>query len=543
MSKRLAIILLLILSTLPLLDLFHSGLPITHDGQDHVARIANFYQSLSEGNLVPRWAANLNWGFGHPILMFLYPLPSYIGSLFHFIGFSLVDSTKLVFAVGFIASTLAMFFWVASQWGTFAGLVAGLLYGFAPYRFVDLYIRGAIGEHIAFVFPPIIFYGLLMLARQKKTWKWGAMTALSTAALVLSHNAVSLMFLPLIVLYGLYLYFFEVTYKKCFIVQSVYAILLGFALSAFFWVPAFFEGKYTLRDIVTKGTLVDRFVPFSWFLYSPWNYGGGSQFSKSLGFFQWVTVGASLVMLWQSKINKNKWFLGITLLILFLSLLLMTSWSAILWEKISLFQKFQFPWRLLTVSVFTVSLLGALVASSIPRRLIFVATIISVTAIFFSTYQMWHSSLYSAKPQEFYTSIYDGTTDTGESSPIWSVRFMEKRPAAPLEVIEGDANIIIAERTTTKHLYNIDAKKKSRILENTLYFPGWEVLVDGRKTDIEFQDPGYRGLMTFMVEFGTHSVAVVLKDTKLRMFANQVSIAGFVVLIGSVIIPVVWKRK
>ena len=41
-------LILLIVSLLPLFDLFNSGLPITHDGKDHVARIANFYQSLSE---------------------------------------------------------------------------------------------------------------------------------------------------------------------------------------------------------------------------------------------------------------------------------------------------------------------------------------------------------------------------------------------------------------------------------------------------------------------------------------------------------------
>src|SRR3989344_960027 len=93
----LPILILSLISLIPMLDLFNVGLPITHDGQDHIARIANFYQNLLDGNIIPRWAGNLNWGYGHPILMFLYPLPSYAASIFHAIGFSLVDSTKLVF--------------------------------------------------------------------------------------------------------------------------------------------------------------------------------------------------------------------------------------------------------------------------------------------------------------------------------------------------------------------------------------------------------------------------------------------------------------
>src|SRR3989339_786043 len=92
-------LILFFISLLPLIGLVPNSLPITHDGADHVARIANFFQGLSEGVIIPRWASNLNWGYGHPILMFLYPLSSYIGSFFHTLGFSFVSSVNLVFVV------------------------------------------------------------------------------------------------------------------------------------------------------------------------------------------------------------------------------------------------------------------------------------------------------------------------------------------------------------------------------------------------------------------------------------------------------------
>ena len=98
MRTRTALIILIILSIIPIIDLLQPGLPLTHDGKDHVARIANFYQNLDEGVIIPRWGGNLNWGYGHPVLMFLYPLPSYFASFFHFLGNSLVDSVKIVFA-------------------------------------------------------------------------------------------------------------------------------------------------------------------------------------------------------------------------------------------------------------------------------------------------------------------------------------------------------------------------------------------------------------------------------------------------------------
>jgi len=541
LKSRFLIIFLLLIASIPLMDLFHPGIPITHDGPDHVARIANFYQSLSEGNIIPRWAANLNWGFGHPILMFLYPLSSYISSFFHFVGFSFVDSTKLVFAVAFVASVLAMFVWAQAQWGALSGIIAALLYGFAPYRFVDLYVRGAIGEHMAFVFPPLVLYGLFMLAKKGMFGKWVMFTSLSMAGLIVSHNAVSLMFLPVIVLYIIYLYVFETKQEKMFIIFSIASIFLGFILSAFFWIPALFEGKYTLRDIVTKGDFKNRFAPLSWFFYSPWNYGIGVEFSKSLGFFQWIAVAGGLITFWKSKDKKIRWMIVFNALILIGSIFLMTSSSFVLWQRISLLQKFQFPWRLLTLAVFASSVLGAIVASIIPKKFSLVTIIISFLFVFGTTHPMWHSKAYSAKPEEYYTGIYDSTTDTGESSPIWSTRFMEKRAASPIEIIDGSATVVPLLKKSTRHEYAIVAQTKTRLVENTLYFPGWTVQSDGKLVPIEFQDQQYRGLMTFWVEPGRHSILITFTDTRLRTLANILSLVGLGLLFISAIIPV-WKR-
>ena len=148
---------------------------------------------------------------------------------------------------------------------------------------------------------------------------------------------------------------------------------------------------------------------------------------------------------------------------------------------------------------------------------------------------MWRSKAYDVKPEAYYSGIYNSTTDTGESSPVWSVRFMEHRPTAEYEVIEGQANIRVIERTTTKHSFVVEAITEARILDNTLYFPGWEVSVNGRKLDnvaeLIYQDPMYRGLMTFRVPAGESRVVVKFTDTKLRKVANILSIAGLAVIV------------
>lgn len=554
-KKYQLILLLFLVLMIPLGDLLHSGLPITHDGQDHVARIANFYQNLTEGNSIPRWAPNLNWGYGHPILMFLYPLPSYFASLFHFFGFSLVDSIKIVFGLSFVLSGLTMFFWLRSFLSERAAFIGALLYTFAPYRFVDLYVRGAIGEHVAFIFPPLVLYFLFKLdSRLRGNDKRGVYWyffggTLSLAGLILAHNAISLMFLPIILFYALYLIWHSKQRKNLLFISCL-LLLFGFLLSAFFWLPAFAEGKYTLRDIVTGKEALTRFVPWQTFIYGPWSYGITGQFTAQFGILQWLAVITSfpLVMFLFKKKNPLWVFVGFCLVAFIFIAFFMTEGARPLWEKITIVQKFQFPWRFLSLSVFFAAVLGAVGFSFLFERhsgqarmtklenFVFILLII---AILFFNKDYWYAKDYLYKPVNFYTGIYNSTTDTGESAPKWSVRFMLKRPSAPMDVLAGKATIKEISRSATTHVYEINASEKTRLRENTLYFPGWKIFVDGQEVLIEFQDRANHGIMTFWVEKGKHTVQVQFEETKLRLLANLISI-GSLLLLGFIGI---WKGR
>lgn len=536
MNKRyklsLLLVILIILSCIPLIDLFHTGLPLTHDGQDHVARIANFYQNLSEGNIIPRWAGNLNWGYGHPILEFLYPLPSYLASLFHLLGFTLVDAIKLVFGAAFILSSLTMYFFIKELLkDEKAAFLAGLFYMIAPYRFVDLYVRGAIGEHVAFIFPPLILFFLLKLSKRYSLW-YLIGGAISVAGLNLSHNAISLMFFPLFVLYTLFLLLQSKDKIKLGLVYLL-TVFLGFGLSAFFWMPAFLEGKYTLRDIVTGGGEYKvSFATWKDFFLSTWSYGGTITLSKQIGIVHWIGVFSSVIATYFLYRNKNKlWIIGFCNFIIFTAtLFLMTASSNPIWESISTLQKFQFPWRFLSLTVFLSSLLGAIsfyLLSDKYKKTLLLILVVGLLAI---NKDYWHANGFLKKPESFYTGIYNGTTDTGESAPIWSVRFMEKRPISKVEVIEGYGEIREIKRNFTKREYQVKAKEKIRILENTLYFPGWIVLVDGKAENIEFQDQNHRGLITFFVDKGEHLVNITYEETKVRKFADAISLASLLIV-------------
>jgi len=543
-KKYLFIFLIVSISLIALVDLFHPGLPLTHDGQDHVARIANFYQNLSEGNIIPRWAGNLNWGYGHPILEFLYPSPSYLASFFHFFGFTLVDSVKLVFGASFILSGLAMYFFIKELLNDDkAAFFASALYIIAPYRFVDLYVRGAIGEHVAFIFPPLIFYFLIKLSKSNSYWHvLGGL--LSLAGLILSHNAITLMFLPLISIYIFYL-FFQCVNKKYFIYNILYLLFFGLGLSAFFWIPAFMEGKYTLRDIVTGGgEYLTSFVMWKDFFFGQWSYGGTLTLSKQIGIINWVGVLGSIISIYYLHRKRNKlWVICLgSVLIFWITLFLMTSSSNPIWQSITILQKFQFPWRFLSVTVFLSALMGGILLFVIPNQYKRIVLLIFIVGLLVVNKDYWHAQGFLQKKEGFYSGIYNGTTDTGESAPIWSVRFMERKPKSRVEIISGYGKVIEIKRKIINREYKVIASSKVRILENTLYFPGWTVLVDGKKQEIEFQDQNHRGLITFNVNKGEHFVNIIFKETKIRLFSDTVSLVSVITVGGFIAFQLVGKR-
>jgi hypothetical protein len=550
------ILVLIIISVFPLLPLFQNGMFIAHDTQDHVARIANFYQSLKEGILIPRWAGNLNWGYGHPILMFLYPLPSYVASLFHLFGLSLVDSTKLVYALGFIGSGITMYLWIRRIWGSNAGLLAGIFYMFAPYRFVDLYVRGAIGENLFFIFPPLTCYLVSRLIETKR-FVYLSLTSLSIGAMILSHNALTIMFLPFIAFYSVVLiYKGKNLFQES--IRILTSFLLGIGISSFFLLPAYFEGKYTLRDIVIKNEIFNRFETIFRLVYSTWNFGGSGQLSVEIGIMHWMVVITSIIFIVflffrkhdkKTRVDKKFFFLFFLAFVFFwISILLMLPISRGVYELFTILQKFQFPWRFLSLSVFSCSVLAGFLTHVFLSKRNKISIGVGLLVIVL-TVQFWSPKGFTQKSESFYSEVYEGTTDTGESAPIWSVRFMEKRPKDFAEIVEGKASIDVNKRTSVVHEYNVQIESSTiRFLENTLYFPGWHVYVDGNEVPSDklyFMDPNYRGLINFYVDSpGTKNIRIEFKETKLRSVSNIISsVSGIILICLFIADKVILKRK
>lgn len=533
--KRLDIIFTIffvILAFIPVLSLISPGLPQTHDGPDHVVRIIAFYQNLSDGVLIPRWGSILNWGYGHPILEFLYPFPSYVASLFHFVGFSFMDATKMVYLLGEVLSFLFMYLWLKQFLSKSSSLLGAVLFAYAPYRFIDLYVRGDIGENLAFAFIPLSLYFIYKLSI-KKDFVSLFLGSFSIALLILSHNAIALISVGLIFLYGIFLWW-KLDFEKNFIIKFLVQFGLGFLLSLFFWLPALLEGKYTLRNIVTRGTYKPNFIKLQDLIYGPWSFGGSGLFSVQIGIVQLIAIVASPFLIFKLYLKKDKNLSLVIGLLIFtlLSIFIMLPISDFIWSRIMMLQNFQFPWRFLGLIVFTASVLGALMAEYIHKKYkIFVTSLLIIAAVLLSiSYAIPKGYFHSL--DKFENGLYKGTTDTGESSPVWSVRFMEKSPKTHLEVLDGSAKVKELQRTSVYHKYEVNVFKDTLFGENTLYFPGWEIKANSMSLSIEFQDPHFRGIMTFRLPKGNYILETKYTETKLRLISDFITLISLLSILG-----------
>ncbi|GAF99922.1 unnamed protein product, partial [marine sediment metagenome] len=126
-----------------------------HDDMQ-IMRIFELDKCFQDGQIPCRWVPDLGYSYGYPLFNYYPPLPYYLGELFYLLGFSLINSVKLLFGLGFILSGIFMYLLAREFWGNLGGFLAGIFYIYAPYHAVDVYVRGAMGEHWALVCFPLI---------------------------------------------------------------------------------------------------------------------------------------------------------------------------------------------------------------------------------------------------------------------------------------------------------------------------------------------------------------------------------------------------
>ena len=524
-------LLVITFSCIPLISFFLTNfLPHTHDGAVHLARIAAYYKALGDGQFPIRWAGDLNYGYGMPLFNFIYQIPYFISSIFIFLGFGLVNAFKITLVLSFLLSGVFMFGFSLSFFKDLKkALLVTLFYQFMPFRCIEILVRGSFGEVYTYAFFPLVLWGITLLF-QKINYKNILITSLGAALLVLSHNALSLVFFAIAILFIL---FFANKTKNY--IAPFMSLFLGLLLASFYWVPAIFEHHYTygdlfMKDLYTKHfpRLMNFFIPN--FFNSPILQTGG--ISIQFGLFHSLVLIIGFIVLLSNKIKKaDKKLIIFSFLIFLAALFLMQPISKFLWENISLLRQFQFPWRLLSVVGFAASMMSVSIFyfSFFRKKIIYFSLLFLLV---FSTAYYWKPPLGWDKIDERqYWNFPLTTTYFGETDLIWSEGPAKKFPKARVEVIDGKGIIGQIIKKSNSLFFKANNETPIKVVTHIQYYPGWRAFVDEKQVPIQFQYQIYRGHIVFQIPQGEHNVKLIFGENKLRFISDMLTVGSFVLLI------------
>ncbi|HZZ98907.1 MAG TPA: hypothetical protein VFG51_03165, partial [Candidatus Saccharimonadia bacterium] len=297
------------------------------------------------------------------------------------------------------------------------------------------------------------------------------------------------------------------------------------------------EKQYTFLDNTIAKDYPSHFVHLAQLLAPGWSF--GDNLSLNLGYVQFgLFVLAILGVVMAVKHSKKAIGPLLSLFVFcviafFGALFFMLQVSQPLWDHLPLLPFVQFPWRFLMVTVPALSVAGSLGLYawsqhhrwSSKQTWILVGALI--IALFVHAHFEWNINQEITVPVVAGNALEGTTTWADEQATKW---FLPKPTAIPknhVEVLSGKSTSTITEWKSGEHAYAIDAHADTQVLENTMYYPGWRVWVDGQEVEVNHLDTKFPGRIVFGITKGNHTVMSRFTETPSRQLMDTISLLSF----------------
>ncbi len=582
------LLLIVLLSLLPMAPMLQPGYQWhAHDARHSVYFLFEFDRGIQDGSLFPRWQPDFAFGYGYPFFNIYGPLAFYAGEALHLAGLPIVDAVKAVFALSITLSGLAMYGFVKQVLGApgqrnAAGLVAAVAYMAMPYRLVDIYVRAGLAESVAYVWVPLVLWGTwATLHRPRLANVLGL--ALAYAALLFTHPLTVLLLTLILVFYVAFLALArlkdEVSPRRWtresilplfghlghILLPTAFALVLGLGLSAVFGLPAMTENRFVRLDQWYGGryTWGGDFVEF-FQLFSPrWGMGASvpgpdDQVSFQLGAVPVVLGLVAVASLLIRRKDRAFRLIAFFAALVVVATFLMLEASAPLWQTLPLVRVVQFPWRLLTLTVFSMAFLCGAVARGEERRggLVDLPALVLVLLLLLSSLPYARAEMTEREVSLAGLMRFQQSADEMTGSTAWVREIPSWSPLADLHVAgeplttrvdfeslyrqRGNAFARPLEFKAHRELVEYQADRPVLLTFNVFYYPGWHAYLVDRETNAVLHElpislRGKLGLITVRLPEGTGRVLLRLENTPLRSLGTAMTFASLALIAGLVV--------
>lgn len=300
---------------------------------------------------------------GNGYLNCMYPnLFLYLPAWLRMRGISMADSFKfLIFTFNFATAFLTFHCAKTIGGSTKAALLASLLYTCCPYRFTNIYARGAVGEFLAMTFFPLVFAGLyhIFIGDRKK---WGYLV-LGMTGLLQTH-------ILSVTLAGIFCAVFSVIYLKKIILESRFielakATAVSVLMNAGFLIPFldFYNNGNLWMDALDLGTYQEYTMNLSG-LFGLQLTGDYYMLTLGIPLAVCAVVSLAYILLEQKKGEQESYLRYLFLtgsFLTFMSLSFFPGWKMMAIPALEIvLKKVQFAWRLLGPASFFFAITGSI---------------------------------------------------------------------------------------------------------------------------------------------------------------------------------------
>lgn len=563
--------LLIILLALPALQpLLRRQLVCGFDNVFHLWRAVEISALLREGVLFSRWAPHMAHGYGYPLYQFQSPLSAYAAALLNLWGLGWPAALNGAYLLGLLGSALAAWWLARDLWGERGGIITAVALLFAPYHLYVAYYRASLSETVAWIFPPLVMWGLLRWQRQQQ--RRGLVTAvLALMLLFFTHDVTAYLFLPL---FGLWAAGLGVLARGwAALRRGVIALALGVGAGAFFWLPSLLE-----RDLIqfarAGGAWVfqpqNNFLPLSHLLALPRNADPlllNDWPPRGLGALLALLAVAGIVAGWRRSgaplrrgmmrsVDTMRGVTAVLTLGFAGALFLVLPLSAPLWQN-ELLAAFQFPWRFLAPATLTAALLAGAIANyqlpiagsritgyGLPITVLLAALSIlhwgwlypaacdapaDISLAGMVAWERETGTLGTTASRELLPVTVSRLPQEPDAPPPWQARLLPQDLPPGVQIVQAAFRPLGATMT-------LESPAPFFLRYRAFAFPGWRATIDGERAQIVPTQPD--GLIAVQVPNGRSTVDISFTDTPAGLLGNALTLfALFLLVITAVRAP------
>lgn len=519
------ITILTLISSIP--TVFFPGVRSGHDTYFHLSRICAIADNIKEMNFFKGVYSGYLNGYGYASGLFYPDIFLYIPALLTVIGIKVTTSYKIFLVLINFLSILSIYITIKGiSKNNYASILGSIIYAFVSYRLVDMYQRSALGETLAFIFTPLIVYGIYEIIFEDKK-KFYILT-IGMSGLILSHVVSTYII-------GIFLFIFctiniKQLLKEKRIIYLIIAAIITLLLTSYFTIPMIEQMLsqtfyYSEISNISDFQLYKRTVPiYLMILEIP-------SLRTVVYDKYWVPSGIGIIFIYMiyKKIKykqiKDR-FINQSFIISVVALILITFtpiWKINIMKKV--FYMIQFPWRILIIPTLLLTISGSILLSKIGE-----SKKVLKNTFFISLISLMSMVCFSAMPNRI-KEIEEYSLAYAEYLPIDVNReYVNNRG----QIITSNNKIKTNfEKTGTTMNISFKQNSKDTYLELPLvYYKGYKASINKINLETFKTENALLGIRINDIKEGT--INVQYRGTKIANITKIISLISFIIFISYV---------